>query len=163
MNVPKTAYGILGIPQYYHGLTFEDTKVVPTKRQSITEAINKAPDSGLLLVSGCSAPVVNQLFSLDRKVVGIAFPELFDNRFKEGNNEDYPNAPVVLIYGLGLEAAVNKTFSSTVLQSVLSYYKSRPTLVILETELTPSNFITTYGITVKNTISIPLREEDSWI
>jgi len=162
MKLSKSAYSILGLPQFYCGITYSDTKLVPTKQKSLEESIAKAPSSGILLISGCSAPIVNQLFELDRKVVGISFPESFDDRFSS-NDTSYPNSPVVLLYDIGLEAAKDKAYSTTILNSIISYYRARDTLLLLETQLTPSNFQTTYGLSIKNTIIIPLREEESWL
>lgn len=163
MTLPKSAYSILGIPRFYADIAYEGTTLLPTKQLAIRESIAKAPTQGLLLVSGCAAPVVNQLFALDRKVVGISFSELFDDRFKSGDNDSYPQSPVVLLYAIGLEAAKDKAFSMTILNSIISYYKARETLLILETHLTPSNFQTAYGLTVKNVLSINLKEAETWV
>lgn len=162
MGLPKSGYGILGLPYHYYGISYEDTKLVPTRQKVIEESIDRAPTSGVLLVSGSAAAVVNQLL-YKRKVVGISFSELFDHRFGDESSGSYPNSPVVLIYAIGLEAAKSKEYSSTILNSLLSYYKARETLVILETHLTPSNFQTTYGLTIKNTISIPPKEDEAWV
>lgn len=162
MKLSATAFNILGLPRHYHNLTYSDTKLVPTKQKSLEESISKAPASGVLLVSGCSAPIVNQLLHQDRKVVGMAFPEVFDERFSDGDLQ-YPNSPIVLLHSIGLEAAKSKDYSATILNSIMSYYRSRDTLLILETPLTPSNFQTTYGLSVKNSVTIQLKEEDAWI
>ena len=162
MKLSATAFNILGLPRHYHNLNYSDTRLVPTKQKSLEESISKAPASGVLLVSGCSAPIVNQLLNQDRKVVGISFPQTFDEQFNDGDSQ-YPNSPVVLLYDIGMEAAKNKDYSATIINSILSYYKARETLLILETPLTPSNFQTTYGLSVKNSITIALKEEDAWL
>lgn len=163
MNLPKSAYSILGLPAHYHGITYEDTKLVPTRQKAIEESINRAPSSGLLLVSGTASPIVNQCISMGKKTIGISFPELFDERFNSGDNDSHPNSPVVLVFDVGLEAAKSKEFSATILNSIISYYKSRETLLIIETQLTPSNFVTTYGLSIKNTLTIPQKEEEAWV
>jgi hypothetical protein len=162
MKLPKSAYSFLGLPQYYAGLSYSDTKLVPTKQKALQESMARAPTTGTLLVSGCSAPIINQFIELDKKCVGLSFPELFDDRFSDGDTT-YPNSPVVLIYDIGMEPAKNKEFSATIINSIISYYKARDTLLLLETQLTPSNFSTTYGLTVKNIVSIQMKEEESWV
>lgn len=163
MKIPRSAYNILGIPQYYADISYEHTRLVPTKQLAMQESMARAPAQGVLLVSGCAAPIVNQMFDLDRKVVGLSFSELFDSRFNSESNDTYPNSPVVLIHSIGLESAKDKSYSATILNSMLSFYKARETLVLLETPLTPSNFQTTYGITIKNVVTIGLKEEEAWV
>lgn len=163
MILPKSAYVILGIPAYYHSINYGQTKLAPTRQVAIYESIQSAPTQGVLLVSGCAAPIVNQLFDMNRKVIGISFSELFDARFNPETDSRYPNSPVVLVHSIGLESAKDKSYSTTILNSILSFYKARDTLVLLETPLTVSNFTTTYGIVIKNTLSIPLVEEQQWV
>lgn len=163
MILPKSAFIVLGIPGHYHGVTYKDTKLVPTRQKAIEESIGRAPSSGVLLVSGTAAPIVNQFITIGKKTIGISFPELFDDRFNSGDNDSHPNASVVLLYDIGLEAAKSKEFSATILNSIISYYKSRETLLILETQLSVSNFTTTYGLSIKNTLSIPIKEEEAWV
>ncbi len=162
MILPKSAYQFLGIPTFFHGLSYKDTKLVPTKQIAMEASILRAPTNGTLLVSGCSAPIVNQMIEAGKKVVGISFPELFDARFSD-DTQGYPGGDIVLLYGIGSEPAVKKEFSSAILQSVMSYYKARDSLLILETPLTSANFQTTYGIAIKNTVVLTLQEEDAWI
>jgi len=163
MKLPKSAFSILGIPQHFYDKTWGDTKLLPTKQRAFQESISRAPISGLLLVAGTSAPIVNQMFDMDRKVIGISFPEVFDDKFNSGDNEGYPNSPVVLIYDVGLESAKNKEFSMTILNSIISYYKARETLLIIETPFTISNFQATYGLLISNTMSIPQQEDVKWV
>lgn len=163
MILPKSAFQILGIPMHYHGITYKDTKLVITRQKAVEESMQRAPASGVLLVSGCAAPIVNQMFAMDRKVIGLSFSELFDSRFSSENNDSYPNSPVVLIHSIGLESAKDKSYSATILNSMLSFYRARDTLVLLETPLTVSNFTTTYGLSIANTISIPMQEEAKWV
>lgn len=163
MILPRSAFAVLGVPMHYHGVTYKETKLVPTRQKAIEESIARAPTSGILLVSGIAAPIVNQLFSMDRKVVGISFPELFNDRFNAGDNDSYVNSPVVLVYDVSLEAAKSKEFSATILNSIISYYRARQTLLIIETPLTVSNFTTTYGLSITNTLSIPPQGEPSWV
>jgi len=162
MKLTKSAYIFLGLPQYYAGLSYADTKLVPTKQKAMQESMSRAPSSGTLLVSGCSAPIINQFIDEDKKCFGLSFPELFEDRFSDGDTT-YPNGAVILIYDIGMEPAKNKEFSATIINSIISYYKARETLLILETQLTPSNFSTTYGLTVKNTVTIQLKEEEAWV
>ena len=164
MELPRSAYPFLGLPEYYYGLDYKDTKLVPTKVQPLIDSINRAPEAGVLLVSGCSAPIVNQLIKGGRKAVGLSFPEYYSSTFlKNEDAMELPNASVVLVHSIGSEAANNMAYSGKLLGNILSYYKSRTTLVILETNLTLSNFQTTYSMSIKNTVTLQLREEDSWL
>ena len=158
----KTLYQLRGLPIYYFGLTYSDTKLPQLKYEALQLKIAKAPTSGVLLVSGCAAPIVNQLMET-RKVMGVDFIEYYEERFTDKESSTLPNAPVVVLYGVGSEPARNSEYAARLLQSIIGQYKSSETLLIIETELTKSNFMTKYGIDIKNSVVVPLKEEEAWI
>jgi len=162
MRLPKTLYTFRGLPSFYHGLDYTHTKLSPLKQGQLQEKISSAPLSGTLLVCGCAAPIVNQLMPV-RKVTGLSFVEYFDSRLSDGDTLALPQSPVVVIYDIGSEPAKNTDYSSKLLAGIIASYKSGETLLILETQLTPTNFAQKYGVTIKNAVSLALQEEESWI
>lgn len=163
MKPPRTLYAFRGLPLYYHGLSYVHTKLPEFKAEAIKEKIDKAPSSGTLLVSGCAAPIVNQLMDKSVKVVGCNFVDYYESRFSEGDAMTLPSAPVVVIYGIGAEPAKNSDYATRLLNGIIESYRSVDTLLLFETTLTNSQFQTRYGIIVKNAVALPLIEEDTWI
>jgi hypothetical protein len=162
MKLPKTLYIFRGLPSFYHGLTYNNTKLAQLKQEQLQEKIANAPSSGTLLVCGCAGPIVNQLMTT-QKVTGLSFVEYFDSRLSDSETLALPQSPVVVIYDIGSEPAKNTDYSSKLLSGIIASYKSGETLLILETQLTATNFAQKYGITIKNSVTLPLQEEESWI
>lgn len=156
---PKIAYKLLGLPVEYHDLSWADTKVPASKAELMESKLAKAPASGVLLVSGSAAPVVNY-FMERRKVVGLNFPEYFESKLSNEETLETPKGAVIVIYGVGSEPANNTTFSGKVLGALLSTYKS--CLVILQTDKTLSNFQTSYGLSIVNHFNIPEKDVEKW-
>lgn len=162
MSVPKQLYPLRGLPSYYHGLTYGDTKLPVTKVEGLVAKIDNAPERGVLLITGTAAPVVNQFMDKGVKVVGVSFIEYFESRFNE-QECSLPSGSVVVIYDIGSEPAKSTDYSSRLLQSILATYRSVDTLVLLETNLTPTTFSQKYGTTISNSINLQLKEEETWI
>jgi hypothetical protein len=158
---PKIAYTILGLPTHYHGMDYSDTKLIASRIDGIREKISKAPQSGVLLVSGTAAPIINQLIGTGRKTIGIDFVQYFNSKLSNEETMDLPRANVVLIYNVGAEPANNATFSGKLLNSLLSFYKS--SLVVIESDKTPTAFSSTYSLAIANSIIVAPKDVERWI
>jgi hypothetical protein len=160
--LPKIAYSVLGLPVHYHNVNYEDTKLIASKMSSTRDKISRAPNSGILLVTGTAAPIVNQfLDERKRKVVGFSFVDYYNSKLSNEETMSVPNGQVIVIYGIGTEPASNPQFASKLLNALLGGFKN--SLVILETDKSVSNFQTSYGILITNSISIPEIEAAKWI
>ena len=162
MNLPRIAYSVLGLPTSYYGMTYKDTKLPVPRAQDLEVKIKKAPTSGVLLVSGTAAPIVNQLLEMGgRKVVGLSFSDFYQSKLSNEEAMSTPIAPIVVIYGIGSEPANNTQFASKILNSLLSNYK--PCLVILETDKTVNNFQVAYSLAITNVLTIPELDTPKWV
>ena len=160
--LPKIAYSMLGIPSHYHGVTYEDTKLIASKMSATRDKISRAPTSGVLLVVGTAAPIINQLLEdRSRKVVGFSFVDYYNSKLSSEETMEVPKGQVILIHGVGSEPASNPQFAAKILNGLLGGYKSN--LVIIETDKTASSFQTAYGLVIANTINIPEHEVVKWI
>jgi hypothetical protein len=163
-TIRKTVYGLRGIPPEYANISFEDTDTIKTKLKKYQLAIENAPTSGILLVSGTSAPVLNTLFDAKRKIIGLDFIDIYNSRFEEDKiSYDGIISDVVLLKNIGLEPASSTTFASKLLSSIIGKYTSHNVLLILETHLTPSQFTQQYGIPIVNTMILKPKAETNWI
>jgi hypothetical protein len=153
---------VLGIPTDFYNVGYEDVKLLPTRIEAIRGKIAKAPSAGVLLVSGTAAPIINQLLDMkNRKVVGIDFVEYYNSKLSSENTIELPKASIILLYNVGLEPANNATFAGKILSSIMSMFRS--SLLIIETDKTPSSFITTYGISIVNSLIIPTKDIEKWV
>lgn len=153
-------FKIMGMPKV---TSWEDTGIKPATLRRTQEMVRGAPMSGVLIVSGISSPVVQELFKKGRKVAAIDYVELFNARFTE---EDYTlpsvrEGQVTVIFNVGAEPVKNFEYTSKILQSLLSKFGNTG-LCIVETHLSPSNFNTQYGLDIKNKLIIPKKEESVW-
>jgi len=161
MSLPKIAYSMRGLPVDYWNVTYKDTKLSMAKAEELSKKIAKAPAKGILLVSGTCAPIVNQLIDAGRKVLGLSFPEYYQSKLSNEESMEIPRGSTIVIYGIGAEPANSPQFASKILGALLSSYKS--SLVILETDKTPSNFQTTYSLVLANTVSVPEADVVKWV
>lgn len=162
MTLPRIVYSTLGLPTSYFGIGYEQTKLPAVKAQDIKAKIAKAPASGVLLISGCAGPVVNQLLEMGkRKIVGLSFSDFYQSKLSNEESMSTPMASVVVIHGIGSEPANNTQFASKVLNSLLGNYKS--CLVILETDKTVNNFQVAYSLSVANVLTIPELDTERWV
>lgn len=152
-------FRILGIPSV---IPWEDTAVKPSVKTKILTAIPKAPKEGLLLISGTSSPILQEFFKIGKKIAAIDFIEYFNSRHNDNDYQLPPARPeaVTLIYNVGKEPVNNFTYSSKVLQGLMSKYSRG--LVVIETDMTPSNFNVQYGLNLQNKFSIPRKPDEVW-
>ncbi len=96
-------YRHYGIPTTYVGITYNDLNITAPRLKRLTASIKQAPISGLLIVKGNAAPIINQLFE-SRTIRGIDFMKRAGNAFEQHTN---PEAEVIIIYSVGSEITLN--------------------------------------------------------
>ena len=159
----KYVLKMCGLPARYAEETYATTLLTKDKTATLRDSIFKIPQSARLLVSGSAGPIVNQLINeMNKKVVGCSFTEYFESKL---SNEpiSLPKASVVVIYSVGAEPARNKEFSTTILNSIIEFYRNNDTLLIFETPLTLTQFETTYGISIPNKRQIKIKPSSDWV
>lgn len=156
----SSVLSIYGLPVSYVNVEYKDTGLAKVKVESIPASISRAPNKGTLTIQGTAAPIVNQLLNDKRKVRGIDFITLSATAFED---HALPLADVVVLYNLGTEVSTNFKVSSQVFRKVVKNYSEKPTLLIIETDLTKMELLSRYDFRVTNFLKIPPKEEEIWI
>ncbi len=156
----KSIFTVLGMPPIVH---INDTGAGPKTKEAVKGLIQRAPQQGVLIVSGVSSPILVGLFEKGRKVAAVDYLEVFDLKFSD---EDISLPPpregqVTLIYNVGSEPVKDFSYSSKLLKGLILKYSTRG-LVILETTLSPNNLNLKYGYDYKNKVVIPYKKEEVW-
>ena len=160
MSKTKAVFRVMGLPKV---ISFEETGIKNAALAKAKAAIEHAPMTGKLVVSGVSSPILQGLFEKGRKVAAINFADMFNAKFTDTQFELPPPraGQVTLIFAVGKEPVKNYEYSAKLLQGLINSYEALG-LVIVETHLTPSTFNLQYGLQFKNKLSIPVKEEEEW-
>ena len=157
----QAIFTVLGMPPI---VPIEDTGAGIKTKELVAKLIVNAPQSGTLIVSGISSPILVGLFEQQkRKVASIDYFEFFNTKFSE---EEFSFPPpregqVTLIYNAGREPVKDFGYSSKLLQGLITKYSSKG-LVILETHYSPSALNLKYGFSYANVVTIPPKKEVVW-
>jgi len=160
MNRLELIYKHLNIPTHYASIEWDDTTLVAVKKNMYLEKFKNPPKRGLVGVTGTAAPIVNSLYSLGKKLLGIDFTTRSSTAFESHTN---PSCDVVVIYSIGDEVSVNHNITGQVLRGIISAYQSKNTLVVLESRLTKSEMRTRYDVDIVNHVNLKLKPEDTWL
>jgi len=159
-NIPKAMLFVYGLPVSYAGKTYTDTGLPKVKQAEIPKKISRAPSKGTLTIQGTAAPIINQFIKDGRRVRGTDFIELSGNAFED---LQLPVADVVLLHNVGVEVSTNFKISGQVFRKVLKFYSEKPTLLVIETDLSKTDLLSRYDFRVTNFIKIPVKSEELWV
>ena len=160
MVISPLTYKHYGIPVSYIGCSYKDLELSATRAKSLEKKLKAAPKSGLLVVKGVAAPVINQQVELGKSVAGINFAERSNSAFESFTN---PKADIILVYGIGDEVTTNYNISRQVLNGILAYYKHRDTLVVIETVFGKTELRNNYDLTPTNFLTLEEKPEVSFL
>jgi len=156
----KLVYTYYKLPVTYLNLNYEDTRISLARAKQLQGKISQAPKTGLLVIKGTAAPVINQLVDEGREVRGIDFTERANAAFEQHDN---PQADVVLIHSVGAEVTTNYNISRQILHALITHYKKEETLLIIETDFTKSELRNHYDLTPTNFLSLELKDQPTFI
>jgi hypothetical protein len=119
----------------------------------------------IMFVEGTSEPIFSIIIKshTSKDCWGVNFAEYFKSIFD--NSETYQVHPkkFMFIYNVGLERAINTTFSAKLLKGLIKDLEERGCWIIIESDLTYQKFHTQYDIEVINKIVIPLKRPESFL
>jgi len=120
------------------------------------------------MIYGPAAPIVTELLEGGRSLSTVRGVD-FATYFKKSFNKDVV-APassiidVVVIYNVGLESAVNTTYSQKLLKGLVAEYRNCDAHVFIQTDLARVFFETNYDIKWASRILVkPLEDENVFI
>ena len=158
----QTQYRTYGLPAHYAGLTYDDAAGSNALLDRIHRIVENAPMRGSVLVNDFAAPIIDQFIKQKRRVRGIDFAKLMENPFNRDGEHFKPQADVVVLYNIGLEASVNSTVPSQLIKGIINYYKKYNTLLILEAPYSPMQFQEKYDHRPLNSIKLQESTEEVW-
>lgn len=127
--------------------------------------IEKLNVGGLFFVQHLPIQFLNLLYKnfkdeFIKNVKGIDFIEYFDSAFANTeNNESRKFKKFTFIYNVGLEKAVNKEFSATMLNSLIKRIKQQNCWVFIVSDLSYTEVSKLYKFKTKNTFC-GIKEDD---
>lgn len=158
----RLKFSVMHLPLRFLSESIDQTSYPKVKVPMLMEKLYLAPKTGTLLISGTAGPVVQHFMEQGRECAGMSFVEYYASKL-EGNAERPPKGDVVVLYGVGNEAAKSADYSSKLLEGILDWCKNHEVLLVVETPMPITSFLTRYGIDFPNTLSLKLKQESSWI
>jgi len=158
----KLQYYYKNLPKTYASVSKDDFVISDKKLNDLTDKIKSLPDKAISLYmqNGCSL-LVNQTFD-PINYFGIDFIAYFNSTFdKDVSDVELPSdADVVVVYNIGLEKAMNTSFSARLLKGVMKRIKDSGKHCFLCSDLSYTNFYKQYEIEIVNKITIKEKEEE---
>lgn len=159
MTHNPTVYAVYGLPPAYSLSNPWDTLDVSKEEQSrITEAF-KNPINSTVFVQGSAAPIVQQLLNQKVKVRGIDFSKRQMNAFEEHNN---PEAEAILIWNVNKYSGKAEV-SVNLLDNLISYYRSKNALVLVQSLESFVFMRDNYGFTALNKLKFLPKPDVKWL
>jgi hypothetical protein len=152
------------LPKNYGSLSKDDFVISQTKLNEIINKVKqlKTKDKPItLFIKDIGGLLVKETIN-DVNYYGIDFQTYFDSRFS-GNKEDLDipaDVDIVVIYNVGLEASLNKDFSSQLLLGLIEKFKGLNKHVFVFSHMNYSTFFKKYEIEIVNTINGRKKEDE---
>lgn len=157
-------YMYSGLPRVWYNESVEEYKISDDRYTLLCSKLKNLPKKPVTLyIQNACSIFVNKIFN-DYKIKGIDFAKYFDNRFnKEAEAFTLPEADIIVIYNVGLESAVNTTYSSKLLYALMEQIKQNGSHLFLCSHLSPSKFESSYNIDIVNKIIVQKHKEEQFI
>ena len=162
-DMKKLKFPFLGLPRRFVDETLEKTTLAKARYKHFNDVMFKAPQEGVLLVSGTCGPVVNHLYEQGRDITGVNFVEYYEATFTENGRGSLPKSDVLVVYSVGAEPAKSKDFGTKLLGLIMEHAKNNNQLLVLETHLSKRDFEVSYGISIVNHYKLELKKEQIWV
>jgi hypothetical protein len=164
MKKEKLLLGYQQLPQNY---CMQLSSASEEKLVVLNTKINVPLKGGInhiMYVEGTAQPVYSMLLETKelKDMWGVNFADYFTAQF-EKLNYNVLQRPFVFIYNVGLERAVNTTFSSKLLRALIKELYDKGAWVIIESHLPYQKFCMQYELDVPNKIVIPLKKPSSFL
>lgn len=160
-NLNKIILKIAQLPSnYLEPLSGASTTKLEMLVGKILTLINDKNKSGVIYVEGTCQPIFEVIHTNQgaTKVWGIDFAEYFSSIVKTQSEYEVICKRFVFIYNVGLEAAINTTFSSKLLKNLLKKLANKNCLVFIESDIPYQKFQMQYDVIIPTKISIPLKK-----
>lgn len=161
----RVLLGYYQLPSNYSiplsGASEEKMEILSSK---FSNAFSK-DESHIVYVQGTAQPIYSllpkKIGGLD--VWGIDFVEYFKNVFEKSGEYKVIAKKYVFIYNVGLEPAVNTSFSSKLLKGIIKKLEMANSWVFIESDIVYQKFHTQYDIDIQNKIYIPLKKGKNFL
>lgn len=154
----KTLYALHGLPADRIDEKLEDF-LPATKAKQLKTKLQHIPTKGVLLVIGNAMPIVNEIFEA-KPIVGIDFVKYYQSQFAE-DKEEVVRSDRYYLYNVGKEPAKNPSYAIKLIEAFLASHQN--SFIIIETQLSKTEFERQYQMSFVNTITIKPKKEDKWI
>jgi len=156
-------FGYVNLPKNWAYETWEDTEIPDYRRDKISKSLSRIPKGTKLFVQNNCGVIVNELLNNFEfsQISGIDFVEYFKGAM--GKSEEVGVVPkeIVVIYNVGIEPAINLTYSSKLLIGLIKKLEQENCIILLQSDSPRSKINRDYGIDFVNNIKIPYREEEN--
>jgi len=127
--------------------------------------ISKLAQAGTFYIQNQPNGFLKKLFALYnndfvKNVKGVDFSKYFSAKFENQEQDITTRFPkFTFIYNVGLEPAVNKSFSTTLLKGLITHIKQQGSWALIVSDLTYTEFNKVYKIAIKNRFIASKDEE----
>jgi len=156
-------YNYVGIPPSWGEISSKDVEVSELRFKKITEAIDRISKKPVqILIIGHVAPIVNYIVSKYsiNSIRGIDFSEYFASTFDKESKFEVKTSQFTVVYNVGLEKALNLSFSKQLLKGLVQKVKDNGSHLLLQTTKTATQISTDYELQFKNVLRLPEKQEE---
>ena len=150
-------FGYARLPRNWAKENWETLEIPDSRVAKISEALGRIPKGTELFVHNNCGVVVRELlkkFQLSQ-ISGVDFVEYFKGAMGKSEPLKIVEKDIVVIYNLGLEPAINLTFSAKLLKGLLKQLEQYECIVILQSDTPYSKISREYEIEFSSKITIP--------
>jgi len=157
---------------YYSGLptswatvdSDEINSAVQVKLNKALEKIHSTERGGVVFVTGDGGYILHALkklgFAQWSDIKGYDFAEYFSKKF---SNDDTPQEIVAkkftFLYNVGVEEALKKDYSAQILKGIMKKVINENGWVFIISDIPKSKFERDYGVSIKNSLTLPNKKQ----
>ena len=163
----KLQFYYKGLPKAWATLSKEDFVISEKKLAELSKKITNLPEKPITLFIGGSVNgaglLVNETFD-NIKYQGIDFIKYFDSTFDKSNDSidiGLYDTDVIVIYNVGLEKAMNTSFSARLLIGLVEQIKNAGKHCFIASHYSYTNFYKAYELDVVNKLNIKEQLQES--
>jgi hypothetical protein len=142
--------------------TLKSKELTPKRRSNLKDLVNRFPDKYFKLLISGNYPAILDILLLRysiHEIQGINFPEYLDDVFNNTVNIN-TNTKLMVVYSVGVEKSLKHDFSTKVLKYIIEQCSNKGVPVIVGTNMSISEFTSTYNIDFVNNIVIHNKKEE---
>lgn len=168
MDAKRSERVMLGYSQLPSNYVVPLSGASEEKLEILESKFSKAFEKGvghLVYVEGTAQPIYSIIRKTEKPsdIWGVDFVDYFKKVFEKNGDYKVISKKYVFIYNVGLEPAINTTFSSKLLRGIIKQLQMDNCWVFIESDIPYQKFHMQYDLDISSKIYIPLKRAETFL